>query len=1063
MERQQRDIAWNGVFPLAPYLWFSTVLFQPIPPSSCKSMFNHKHRYDRQSDIPTKLAVDFSGSSLNLSLSIMTALQVLVFAAHLPLLLEFYSRRMSDPVWYLTPLAWVAIPIFLMILQSHRRLPTLFDAAILVANAGLLTFAYFLHSPWLGAVAAMLPIAIVCRQFTDISNSIRLGRLALLFLLTAGPPPVICAILWRWWTEAAQFYVSVISTELNIIHSITPHSFITDTGRFMLTDVFGNPVGPFLIYLTALSYYIWQRRSVIHLLACIPFVAVFAFLHAVLTGVLVLLTHSDYAYWSALFPCSAAAFLATIPLILSLDSLASWFTEYVVGKDMICNDNTDSRGRDAANAVRTLWNRWVSAFPPANLQPLLFHEENGMRVPLHQQITMLWKDWRDSRDFSLLKSGVPTIAAVLSVVAFLYYQSAARDRIVSINRQWLAKAVAEKNPLHTAICHQMIQSLAPNDVNNVLDYADFLIQQERPDRAVELIYPLCTDGRFGIAKAHFWMVRNSDAGKLPETLSDTTRLEHLIAASKEDPENVEIRHLLVSALADIGEIPLALLSYQQLTRLAPEYLDERFQFEARCGRLKTNGQDFVAYISDLQSQHAATPGNAEVALRLFNALTLSGKWLEAVDVLRSTMATQPAQEIRTKLSSAVMLTITKMMTSQVYDRAVVKRLASETITIDARNSDLSRLILELTADGYKFSHEEFQLLLDNCQRSQDGAEPARRMLAHCLRVAQSLADGTEMKPVSSLPPDSLSPLYLKLLRQSRNGNEAAVRLGNTLLEELQRGLDPTHHMFQLQISVLLETSQFDRAITLLRKQADQLTAEAAMQGRRLLRNIILRRFDSFAESPNHALSRVDWLPQIQDKQTTLMLLEDFAEIQDDQATFLPVAERLARLVIAKVPGDVEAEDMLLKMHSADQNPGSLAKAVGTVALNCGKYEFAKKWLSRAAEAGGLRNDYQLLNNLAVLYIRKPESSFADLQHALNLITDAVEIVPNHPSILATRGEIYLRLGTTRLAMMDLEKAIEFDSENSETLELFASSLDQNGQHKKALEIRQQIGQTTDGM
>jgi len=47
--------------------------------------------------------------------------------------------------------------------------------------------------------------------------------------------------------------------------------------------------------------------------------------------------------------------------------------------------------------------------------------------------------------------------------------------------------------------------------------------------------------------------------------------------------------------------------------------------------------------------------------------------------------------------------------------------------------------------------------------------------------------------------------------------------------------------------------------------------------------------------------------------------------------------------------------------------------------------------------------------------------------------------------------------------MDLEKAIEFDSENSETLELFASSLDQNGQHKKALEIRQQIGQTTDGM
>ncbi|MGB0741843.1 MAG: hypothetical protein ACPGXX_17370 [Planctomycetaceae bacterium] len=71
----------------------------------------------------------------------MTALQVLVFAAHLPLLLEFYSRRMSDPVWYLTPLAWIAIPIFLMILQSHRRLPTLFDAAILVANAGLLTIA----------------------------------------------------------------------------------------------------------------------------------------------------------------------------------------------------------------------------------------------------------------------------------------------------------------------------------------------------------------------------------------------------------------------------------------------------------------------------------------------------------------------------------------------------------------------------------------------------------------------------------------------------------------------------------------------------------------------------------------------------------------------------------------------------------------------------------------------------------------------------------------------------------------------------------------------------------
>ena len=132
------------------------------------------------------------------------------------------------------------------------------------------------------------------------------------------------------------------------------------------------------------------------------------------------------------------------------------------------------------------------------------------------------------------------------------------------------------------------------------------------------------------------------------------------------------------------------------------------------------------------------------------------------------------------------------------------------------------------------------------------------------------------------------------------------------------------------------------------------------------------------------------------------LFNQFAKLTDaDTATIRAVVDAMKRLL------------------TRGQEPALAHWVLGTALVRLDDLPLAEKHLRLA-----IRENPKLgagLNNLAwVLARRKP----ARLAEALQLVEIALKSIPNHPEVRETRGQIYLRLGEFKKAIIDLEFAIQ---------------------------------------
>ena len=98
-----------------------------------------------------------------------------------------------------------------------------------------------------------------------------------------------------------------------------------------------------------------------------------------------------------------------------------------------------------------------------------------------------------------------------------------------------------------------------------------------------------------------------------------------------------------------------------------------------------------------------------------------------------------------------------------------------------------------------------------------------------------------------------------------------------------------------------------------------------------------------------------------------------------------------------------------------------------------------------------RKDPLILNNLAVAILKAPER---DLRKALQCSVQALELVPEHPDLLATQGEILLIMGRAADAVTELQKSLREDSSNSQTHLLIAEAYERLKLKQKAEEHRE---------
>ncbi|MBI2477660.1 MAG: hypothetical protein HYV60_03135 [Planctomycetia bacterium] len=133
-------------------------------------------------------------------------------------------------------------------------------------------------------------------------------------------------------------------------------------------------------------------------------------------------------------------------------------------------------------------------------------------------------------------------------------------------------------------------------------------------------------------------------------------------------------------------------------------------------------------------------------------------------------------------------------------------------------------------------------------------------------------------------------------------------------------------------------------------------------------------------------------------------------------------DALSRLAMfAYQPGDeANTSRAILKQALArGEVPAAVHLALGTAAAAAKDWPAAKLHLEQANRLN--QNAPVILNNLAwVLASQAPPESL----RALDLVNTALQIAPGHPEILATRGQILMRLERWPDSLTDLEAALQ---------------------------------------
>jgi uncharacterized protein HemY len=142
------------------------------------------------------------------------------------------------------------------------------------------------------------------------------------------------------------------------------------------------------------------------------------------------------------------------------------------------------------------------------------------------------------------------------------------------------------------------------------------------------------------------------------------------------------------------------------------------------------------------------------------------------------------------------------------------------------------------------------------------------------------------------------------------------------------------------------------------------------------------------------------------------------------ATMLPAVkaeavDRLARISLLETGIATRSEDLLLELRATGDDAENILLIMGTVAMLNERYGKAIEWLQQANTIAMNRNPV-VLNNLA-LSVARSESGAG--QNALNLINQALELLPESPELLSTRGEIFVNLQRWTDARRDLEASL----------------------------------------
>ncbi|MFO0979357.1 MAG: tetratricopeptide repeat protein, partial [Planctomycetaceae bacterium] len=639
-----------------------------------------------------------------------------------------------------------------------------------------------------------------------------------------------------------------------------------------------------------------------------------------------------------------------------------------------------------------------------------------------------------SRSFSKSLAAVPFLIVLVGGIGGIWWvRHSSMDPVIQRYEEAFNAAGRENNAPLQETCLKALVSLRPSDPQYTMRLGQMYISQGRLADGYREIIKLAPDNRPGHPEARMWLVKQSVSEKPIQRLSPEEMETQLKLVLDAEPRNTDAHQLLARVYVNRREWNLAERHLAEAAGIRPDLNLEVAQLKVILRRPQEDIRAVAERAADaLQSKLEANRADDGVRVRLADAWLLADAPEKAREVLVSGLQQRADSELlKTALSNHDLNGVQVRMSESMLNRDVSVPVVIEALKMAPGNVRAVQMVVQLKAIGGTIPGDSLEGALRHwsaeVEKTPESVES--RVLYSQLLMA---ADRNEEAAATLEPVIKDRPLIrlsrAQLLLKSDKRDQAVAELESILSltsAKLQEKPDDAS-IAAVHVEALLSLERFTEAREILAgftptKEKTDIPEDAALS--LLYGRACIAEFDKMTGfSPGASPESPFTFTLGEDVQVPLNLLRSAI---DCPSSTMQGIDRLARLSLSEGPV-VEPADAMIRQLRMDNQAGIQAlNLLGMHALLMKRYDKAMNWLELANSQARSRNP-QILNNLATAIIRGRPN---DAAKALQLANQTLELIPDHPDVLSTRGEIYVAQQKWNEAVADLTASLELRPQN----------------------------------
>ena len=657
-----------------------------------------------------------------------------------------------------------------------------------------------------------------------------------------------------------------------------------------------------------------------------------------------------------------------------------------------------------------------------------------------------------SRHWILLPLTLPAVlATVLAIAATIWIAALPNREVLAQLERQLQKATGAEDLAGRRICLMALMQRFPDSAYYRFQYALLLREEGDEQSGSALLEQLATAGDKGYSPAirllaEELLTRYGEATGESEKTELRGKAIRLLEAVGDNRGPV-LDYRLSLLYAEDGNLALAELQLQRAAEagyvvaqmvLSHVLLDQGKEAESAKYRRQAK-KALEAYI-------AKHPRDLEAQLAWAQSLLDGGQWEELTRVLSGLEHLEADARIENRLGSLYLdASKTQSLVSPSAVRRAIEYAQRSFPLLEDRRLSAWRLI-ELAGYNHAIPGEALDEVRD-WLRQECEAQPDDTALwllrAQLAELIEDFADA-EQSLVRAVRLDKRAGSELISFYRRRGNTDKLGAIGQQAVKYFESCLagNPQDRLARISLAnVYADLQCWEKARELLSPAGGDPYLRSALAA------ICIREFDARISSVPRPSADGEAMSEAaandQELIDQLVPLHDLLETAFRSVpNYRPTIDRLEReLLFEADEGRDVLQRRLLDMLADGQQPAVIHKLLGVRASRAKDWSTAMHHLEQAYRLQP--EDAVLLNNLAYALLGAKAPNI-QLRRAEALTSEALQLAPDHPEILATRGAIRVELKKYRDAAADLERALEVLKGRPRLHRLLADCYDQVG-------------------